>query len=996
MKYFFTAFAFVVTCLIASAQDSVDVTFRYYPTGNPTFVHLPGEFNNWANNSGGTINPSAGWTMVKQADGSWEKTLRLKIRGGSGPDGSYQYKFNENGSSSGWLADPLNPLTYGEYGNSIIHVRRPTIFHLRPLPGSVVGTETPELIAEVFPATSQSIDPVASQVLVDGITVASFGAAFDPATGILRMQLPAMTDGEHTVTVAAWEPRDYASTLSTTFTVRAGALQWLTRDNPRVLRPQVQLDLLATATGISDVVIVRNGIDSILTTVNGDIFSATATLEEGDNVFVAHAMKDGTPIQTSALTLHRYVDHSPTAVIQIGFSGGTINLNAFASTDPDGDALEFHWKSEDERNPATLGIDQAGALLSIPLPATPGEYYFTLVVKDPGGNTGMTRNYVRVGTDGSEPQLGRVNENPSWVRDAIVYEIFVPAFSSRGDLQGVIDGIPHMKRLGINTIWLMPIMDNLGSINAMNGGYNIIDFFNVDESIGDIADFDRLIDSSHANGLRVILDMTPNHSSGSHPWVEDIRKWKDYSIYRPFIENRRLGGDRGLGQTVLEEDGYPLYARYSNWSLANLNLSNPETREAMMDVHRFWLVDRRADGFRLDVYWGPQERYGAQTWWRPFREEIKQYKPDVFLLGETDGTGSGSEVNYADGGGGLDAGYDWSWYGQIKSTLGNGDVASLNSRTTNYSPNENYNHYTGVNAHYFRFVENHDEDRIAQIFQSNASRSKPGAAVMLTAPGIPMIYAGQEIGWKGRRDRIAFSNPPQPAFLPYYQKLVGIRNAWSSLRTSRIVQILHGTPGTYAYLRPGLDENIIVAANFRDVPVTVTFSVPQDKLDLDEPIEPGSNWYMNDLLVDSTFSISAEGLGAFTFDLAPFQSRAFLFSDSAMFSLVTGIESDASGDIETFALESFYPNPVSRGASTMVRYTLGGSAGSSHQVRFTVTDLLGRELPGASLIERQRGTHMQPIETSALPAGQYRLRVTATEEGAGAVWTQSRGITILR
>ena len=62
-------------------------------------------------------------------------------------------------------------------------------------------------------------------------------------------------------------------------------------------------------------------------------------------------------------------------------------------------------------------------------------------------------------------------------------------------------------------------------------------------------------------------------------------------------------------------------------------------QRAMMDVYRYWLVDRRSDGFRLDVYWGPQNRYGEKTWWRPFREEIKGYKPEAFILGETDGTG---------------------------------------------------------------------------------------------------------------------------------------------------------------------------------------------------------------------------------------------------------------------------------------------------------------------------------------------------------------------
>jgi hypothetical protein len=628
MRNAFLLLAFLLSGLAASAQDSVDVTFRYRPSGNPSIVHLPGEFNNWANNSGGNINPDPRWTMTKDADGVWSKTVRLRVGDGGAPGGAYEYKFNEGGSSSGWLADPLNPRTYGSFANSIIHVRRPTVFHVLPLPGSIVGTATPELTGEIFPAVGQVIDTAASHVLVNGVRSANFGELYDPASGYLRMTLSPLEDGEHSVVVVTVETGSSEARDSTRFTVRAAPLQWLTRPNPRVLRDSALLSVRAAAAGITDVRLIRDGVDTLDGVGSGDTFTATFALHEGDNVFTASGMKDGTPVATSPLTLHRFVDHAPRAAIQYGIVSGTVTLNALASDDPDGDTLRFRWISEDDINPSPLAIDREGMFCSFPVPVLPGEYYFTLEARDPDNNIGIARNYLRVPSGPGEPNMPPTpNENPAWVRDAIVYEVYVPAFSSRGDLQGVIDGIPHMRRLGVNTLWLMPIMDNLGGINSFNGGYNIVDFYNVDESIGTLADYDRLVDSCRANGIRVILDITPNHVSGSHPWVEDIRVWKEYSIYRAFIEARRLGGDRGLGQSVLTEGGYPLYARYSNWTLANLNLENPETREAMLDVYRYWLVDRRADGFRLDVYWGPQERYGEKTWWRPFREAIKRYKP---------------------------------------------------------------------------------------------------------------------------------------------------------------------------------------------------------------------------------------------------------------------------------------------------------------------------------------------------------------------------------
>jgi glycosidase len=984
--------------LVASAQDSVDVTFRYRPAGNPSLVHLPGEFNNWANNSGGNINPDPRWTMTKDAEGMWSKTVRLRVGGGGVPGGAYEYKFNEGGSSSGWLADPLNPRTYGSFANSIIHVRRPTVFHVLPLTGGIVSTAIPEVTAEIFPSVSQSIDTAASYVLVNGVRMSSFGALYDAATGYLRMTLPPLEDGEHSVVVVAAEPGNFEARDSTRFTVRAAPLQWLTRPNPRVLRDSALVTIRTTDAGITDVRMIRNGTDTLDGVGSADIYTATFSLDEGDNVFTAFGMKDGAPLTASSLTLHRFVDHAPRAAILYGIVGGTVTLNALASDDPDGDTLRFRWISEDDMNPAPLGIDREGMFCSFPVPSVPGEYYFRLEARDPEDNIGIARNYLRVPSGPGEPNMPTTpNENPAWVRDAIVYEVFVPAFSQRGDLQGVIDGIPHMRRLGVNTLWLMPIMDNLGGINSFNGGYNIVDLYNVDESIGTLADYDRLVDSCRANGIRVILDITPNHVSGSHPWVEDIRKWKDYSIFRPFIESRRLGGDRGLGQSVLSEGGYPLYARYSNWTLANLNLENPETREAMLDVYRYWLVDRRADGFRLDVYWGPQERYGEKTWWRPFREDIKRYKPEAFILGETDGTGQGSEVNYADQGGAMDAGYDWSWYGQMKSTLGNGDIGMLHNRTLNYSPDNRYNYYTGPNAHYFRFMENHDEDRIAQIFRSNTDRTKPGAVTMFMAPGIPMLYAGQEVGWQGQRDRINFSSPPRPDFLAFHARLINIRSRFPALRTAILHRLEHGTAGVYAFVRPYINSNVIVASNYRDIAVTVTLNVEEGLLTLASPLEQGALLYLNDVVVDSSYAIRAGELAALPFSLAPFASRILVLSDSAYYPVVTSTDSPAEPRTFEFTLAQSRPNPLPAGRDAVLEYELGGGSGDRYDVAVELYDLLGRRVFNHTVGERGIGVHTEVLRPGGrLLPGSYLYRLVAKNTFSGEIRTASRMMTLIR
>jgi glycosidase len=427
---------------------------------------------------------------------------------------------------------------------------------------------------------------------------------------------------------------------------------------------------------------------------------------------------------------------------------------------------------------------------------------------------GFTENYFTVHPD-SSVTFGTTNSNPQWIRDAIVYEIFVPPFSASGTLDAITARLASLVDLGINTLWLMPIMDNLGTINEGNAGYDIVDFYSIEPKLGDLQSFKRLIDSAHARKMRVILDITPNHVSQQHQWVNDIRQWSEYSNFKNFIETRLIGDDRGLGQSVTSYRGQPLYAHYDGWWLANLNLSDEECRLSMMDVYKYWLVGQSADGFRMDVYWGPQNRFGTQMFWRPFREEMKRVKPDMFILGETDGTGPGSENNYADGGGACDAAYDWNLYGQIRNTLSSGNVDALHQRVINFSTNLDYNFYTGPNTHYLRFAENHDETRIAQEFSFDPERTKAAAALLMTIPGIPMLYAGQEIGWKGRRDAINFNSTDAKLFYPFYQRVTRLRSMFPAFRTTALKRVTINHSQVYAFLRPYKDQNIISVISFR-------------------------------------------------------------------------------------------------------------------------------------------------------------------------------------
>ncbi|MDZ7344119.1 MAG: alpha-amylase family glycosyl hydrolase, partial [candidate division KSB1 bacterium] len=574
--------------------------------------------------------------------------------------------------------------------------------------------------------------------------------------------------------------------------------------------------------------------------------------------------------------------------------------------------------------------------VSVPMPQTRGEYFIDLVATDPALNRGIARNYFTVQQNGSV-SIPTVNDNPQWVKDAIVYEIFLPAFTSEGTFAAAKARLTRIKSLGANVIWLMPIYENGESINELNAGYNVTDFFKVHPQLGTMADFQDFLQEAHRLGIRLILDSTPNHVSGAHPWIKDIQLYRDFSNFRPNVETEILGDNRGLGQSATTVENYVLYVHYSDWALANLNYRNIETGDYMLNMYKYWILEQGIDGYRMDVYWGPQNRYGTTAWWRLFREEIKRVRPDIFILGETDGTGVGSEGNYADAGGAADAAYDWSFYGEIKNTLNGGSLTNLDNRVRNFSPTLNYNHYTGPNAHYFRFLENHDETRIAQLF--SLDRTKAGAALLFTIPGVPLIYAGQEVGETSRRGKINWNRTGAEDIFAFYQRLATIRNVFSTFRSNEIKRIPSGAARVYAYLRPAVDQNGFGVVNFGSSSVTASLTINEADLRLSsDSLRAGVTYYLNDVLNDTAYAVTKSSIGNFQVTLSGWGAAALVLADSVI-RLVTAVKTPAPSEIpKQFILYQNYPNPFN--PATTIRFAIPQKA----HVTLRLYDLLSRHI----------------------------------------------------
>ncbi|MFT3874097.1 MAG: glycoside hydrolase family 13 protein [Nocardioides sp.] len=204
-----------------------------------------------------------------------------------------------------------------------------------------------------------------------------------------------------------------------------------------------------------------------------------------------------------------------------------------------------------------------------------------------------------------------------WWRDAVFYQIYVRSFADAdgdglGDLRGIVSRLPHVRELGADAVWLTPFYVS----PQHDAGYDVADPCSVDPRFGTLADFDALVDAAHGLGLRVVVDIVPNHTSWAHDWFRAALDAAPGSPERAryiFREGRGPAGDEPPNnwQSVFggpawtratEPDGTPgeWYLHLFDQSQPDLNWRNPEVGDMFESVLRFWL-DRGVDGFRIDV-----------------------------------------------------------------------------------------------------------------------------------------------------------------------------------------------------------------------------------------------------------------------------------------------------------------------------------------------------------------------------------------------------------
>jgi len=458
---------------------------------------------------------------------------------------------------------------------------------------------------------------------------------------------------------------------------------------------------------------------------------------------------------------------------------------------------------------------------------------------------------------------GAVDEQSS----TVYYELFVRSFADSngdgiGDLNGVTAKLDYLESLGVGGIWLMPITES-----PSYHGYDVTNYKKVEPDYGTLDDLKRLVDEAHKRGIKVIMDLVVNHTSSEHPWFKEAlanpaspyRSWYHFATADEKVQTDSAAG----ADSAWHGSGDNRYLSIFWGGMPDLNFDNQEVRDAMIDAGQFWL-DQGVDGFRLDAAKHIYGDYAStihskdvqelnQAWWQEFRAGLIQKKPDVYLVGEVwDSTSVIAPLlNHA-----LDSGFNFDLAAKLLSGADreqDPDAAFGLARA--YGAYEQASNGAFVDA---PFLSNHDQTRVMTALNGNEEHARMAAAMLLTMPGNPFIYYGEELGLTGSKPDERLREPMpwtaslngvdqtrwmEPMFakggdvsvereeadsgsiLQWYKTLIQWRNDENALNNGGMDFFKLGDEkGLSAYIRMTADERVLVVHNLTNKPLQAVIS----------------------------------------------------------------------------------------------------------------------------------------------------------------------------
>jgi alpha-amylase len=462
----------------------------------------------------------------------------------------------------------------------------------------------------------------------------------------------------------------------------------------------------------------------------------------------------------------------------------------------------------------------------------------------------------------SAPTASPADVTSAWWNNDVIYEIFVRSFYDSngdgiGDFNGITekldylnDGDPNTTSdLGVTGIWLMPIFPS-----PSYHGYDVTDYYGVNPQYGTMDEFKTLLAEAHKRGIRVIIDMVFNHTSDQHPWFKEAKKDTNSKYRDWYIWSETNPGYKGpWNESVWHSSTTGFYYGIFTANMPDLNYDNPKVTKEMDKVTTFWLKDVGVDGFRLDaakhlIEENAKQENTASThkWFTDFRKAYKAANPEAIMVGELSGDTPQTIASYTSGDQ-LDLAFNFSLAAAYINAANRGQATYVTDALS-------YSIKALPTGQYSPFLTNHDQDRAMSQLYGDVNKAKLAASLLLTSPGVPFIYYGEEIGMVGKKpdenirrpmqwsggENAGFSGgkPWRPAdagytevnvaaqmddpasLLSHYRTLIAIRNAHPALRTGNVLLIPTGKSSVYALLRVDKDDKILVLINLDEKPTS--------------------------------------------------------------------------------------------------------------------------------------------------------------------------------
>ncbi len=451
---------------------------------------------------------------------------------------------------------------------------------------------------------------------------------------------------------------------------------------------------------------------------------------------------------------------------------------------------------------------------------------------------------------------------PGWWRDRVFYEVFVRSFADSdgdgiGDLRGLTgrldqlnDGDPTTTTdLGVTALWLMPTFPS-----PSYHGYDVTSYTGVNPDYGTLADMRALVAAAHKRGMAVILDLPLNHTSSQDPWFVDSEKGGAHADW--YVWSSSPQGSNWY------PDGARYYYAAFGADLPDLNVNDPAVTAELTKDAGYWLTDVGIDGFRLDaakymIEDGPTTQNTPEThaWLGDLRQTLQRGSPGALTLGEVWDTSpiSASYVPTA-----LDMTFDFTVASGYVDAANSGDGSSIGRIlariTTLYPP-----------GGFGTFLTNHDQDRVASTLNGDPAKLRLAAEMLLTGPGVPFVYYGEEIGMTGQKPDERIRTPmrwdasgPSAGFSAHapwetlspdptttnvateaadpaslwsaYRDLIALRASHPALAEGTYVPVVSDARNVIAAIRSSPSETALVLTNVGDAPATPRLSLADGPL----------------------------------------------------------------------------------------------------------------------------------------------------------------------